>query len=77
MDPDLTVLSRIRIGSRSDLVITFKLIVGICQNIRKNVQSVVAYWRIRIGSGSQILKGLGSGSDPDLFLLGLDRFRIF
>ena len=26
------------------------------------MQSVEAYWRIRIGSGSQNLKGLGSGS---------------
>ena len=35
-DPDLIVL------------ITFKLTVGVCQNIRCNVQSVVACGRIRI-----------------------------
>ena len=59
------------------LVITFEIIVDASQNIRKNVQSVVAYRWIRIGSVSQNLKGLGSASDPDLFLLDSDRFRIF
>ena len=41
------------------------------------MQNVVAYWRIRIGSGSQNLKGLGSrsllvgsGSVPDLLICG-------
>ena len=78
---DLTVFSRIRIGSRSSfirrcgsrpdpdliLLITFKFIVDVCQNIRQNVQSVVAYWRNRIRPGTFLI---GPGSVPDLLICG-------
>ena len=88
-DPDRTWISPFFLGSDPDpvslkdvepnliLLTTLKLLDDVCQNICYNVQSVVAYWWIQIGSGSQNLKGLGSGTDPDLFLLDPDRFRIF
>ena len=49
MDPDRTRSDPDRsFFSDLDLIllITFKLIVDVCQNIHLNVQSVVAYWRI-------------------------------
>ena len=73
-DPDRTVLFFLGSGSsfirrceselNSELIllITFKAIVDVCQNIRQNVQNVVAYWWIWYGFGSQNFKGLGSES---------------
>ena len=40
------------------------------------LRTAILDWRTRIGSGSQNLKGLRFGSNPDLFLLDPDRFRV-
>ena len=59
-------------------MITFKLIVDVCQNIRENVQSVDAYRPIRIGS--QNLKALGSRSDwisPCWIRIGFGSFNMW
>ena len=79
MDPDRTRILLFFLGAGSSfngrcrygadleriLLITIKLIADVCENIRLDVQNVIANWRNRIRSGSFLV---GLGSVPDLLI---------